>query len=200
MREIVPNIWTWSIFNEEKKLNFNGWYIRGRDEAVVIDPPTPKDSILKEIHQKGRPLAVLLTNKHHTRAAEVFRRTFDSPVWVNANDLKLMEIPVDRPFSSGDPLPCGLKAVTLKNQKTPGETAFLFGNVLIVGDALIGKPTGSLCMLPAEKFKDVSKAKEGLRILLKEKFDTVLVGDGESILTNGHKVLAAFLTPDSLQA
>ncbi|HEX9154857.1 MAG TPA: hypothetical protein VF819_04790, partial [Nitrospira sp.] len=55
--------------------------------------------------------------------------------------------------------------------------------ILIVGDALIGKPAGALSMLPTEKYADAAKAKEGLRRLLKYNFDAILVGDGTSILT-----------------
>jgi hypothetical protein len=40
-------------------------------------------------------------------------------------------------------------------------------------------------VLPAEKYADVTKAKEGLRRLLKYEFDSLLVGDGTSILTGG---------------
>ena len=76
MKEIVPGIWSWSVFNPEKKLNFNGWYVVTEREAVVVDPPTPSSSVLEFIVKTKRPVAVLLTNKHPTRAGEVFRRTF----------------------------------------------------------------------------------------------------------------------------
>jgi len=65
--------------------------------------------------------------------------------------------------------------------------------VLIVGDALIGKPAGSVSLLPAEKYADLAKAKEGLRRLLKYEFDSLLVGDGASILTGGKSVVERLL-------
>jgi hypothetical protein len=49
---------------------------------------------------------------------------------------------------------------------------------------LVGAPAGSLRLLPAEKYQDVPKAKEGLRRLLKYGFDAILVGDGTSIMTD----------------
>lgn len=55
--------------------------------------------------------------------------------------------------------------------------------VLIVGDAQIGKPPGSLTMLLLEKYADAAKAREGLRRLLQYHFDAILVGDGTVILT-----------------
>jgi hypothetical protein len=65
---------------------------------------------------------------------------------------------------------------------------------LIVGDAMIGKPAGSLSLLPSDKYADVGRAKEGLRRLLKYEFDSLLVGDGTSILTGGKSAVARLLS------
>ncbi len=197
MKKIVPGISTWSIFNTEKQLNFNGWYIEHQGEAVVIDPPTPGQAVLDEIEKRGRPKAILLTNKHHTRASEVFRRQFGCHIWIHEAEKKLMEIPIDRTFKHTDLFPCGLKAITLKNHKTEGETAFLFNGevpALIVGDAVIGRPAGNLSMLPKEKFRDANQAKEALKILLEFKFEALLLGDGESFPSRGYEMLQQFLS------
>jgi hypothetical protein len=69
--------------------------------------------------------------------------------------------------------------------------------VLIVGDALIGKPSGSVSLLPAEKYADVGKAQEGLRRLLKYNFDSLLVSDGASILANAKQSVEQLLQPSS---
>ena len=69
--------------------------------------------------------------------------------------------------------------------------------VLIVGDALIGKPAGSVSFLPAEKYTDVAKAHEGLRRLLQYNFDSLLVGDGASILTGAKQAVERVLQPSS---
>jgi hypothetical protein len=61
--------------------------------------------------------------------------------------------------------------------------------VLIVGDALIGKPAGAVSMLVAEKYADIGKARDGLRRLLKYNFETLLVGDGTSIMTGAKAVV-----------
>jgi glyoxylase-like metal-dependent hydrolase (beta-lactamase superfamily II) len=74
----------------------------------------------------------------------------------------------------------------LKDQKSPGESALFIQQgkgILIVGDALVGTPSGGLRLLASEKYADSGKAKEGLRRLLKYNFDAILVGDGVSIMT-----------------
>ncbi|MCP9447501.1 MAG: hypothetical protein NNA22_08025 [Nitrospira sp.] len=70
---------------------------------------------------------------------------------------------------------------------------FLIAGVLIVEDALIGKPAGGVGMLPADKYADAVKAKEGLRRLLQYEFDSLLVGDGASILTGAKPIVRRFL-------
>ena len=76
------------------------------------------------------------------------------------------------------------------------DLAFLIrrSNAVIIGDAIIGKPPGQLSLLPAEKFSDAEKAREGIRIILKYSFDAVLVGDGDPIPRGGRKAVEEFLT------
>ena len=40
MKEVLPGIHVWSWFSEEKRIDFNGTYVRGEGESVVIDPPS----------------------------------------------------------------------------------------------------------------------------------------------------------------
>jgi glyoxylase-like metal-dependent hydrolase (beta-lactamase superfamily II) len=90
-----------------------------------------------------------------------------------------MELKPTKTFNDGELLPGGIWVIHLQDQKSPGESALFLQQgkgVLIVGDALIGKPPGGLSLLPAEKYADAAKAKAGLRRLLKYQFDAVLMG------------------------
>ena len=51
----------------------------------------------------------------------------------------------------------------------------------------------AVSMLPDGKYADPAKAREGLRRLLKYNFDSLLVGDGTSILTGAKAVVAQAL-------
>ena len=64
---------------------------------------------------------------------------------------------------------------------------------MLVGDALIGKVPGQINMLPSDKFKDPVKAKAGLQKLMSYEFETLLVGDGVSILKGAKEAVAKFL-------
>ena len=54
--------------------------------------------------------------------------------------------------------------------------------ILIVGDAIIGHTEGAVRLLPAEKYGDIGQARDGLRRVLKYNFDSLIVGDGTSIV------------------
>lgn len=199
--EIVPDIFTWSEYSEEKQLNFNGYYIARLGESLLIDPPELDEAGLVELKalilkNSDCPLrAIYLTNVHHDRMSLPLKEEFSIPICIHEKDKDSLEFSPDKTFADGDSGPCGLKIIHFRHQKSPGESAFLLSGIktLIVGDALIGKIPGKVNLLPAEKYTDIQRAKEGLRILLEYEFDTLLVGDGHSILNNAKKVVKEYL-------
>lgn len=199
--EIVPGVFTWSQFSDEKQLNFNGCCIARKGESVLIDPPALDEAGTRELEvltskNNGCPLkAILLTNAHHDRMSRELAEKFSVPVHIHEKDADLLEFSPDRTFVDGGVELCGLRVVHLSHQKSPGESAFLLPDIktLIVGDALIGKIPGKVNLLPPEKYKDVRLAKEGLGVLLDQEFETLLVGDGECILKGAKKAVADFL-------
>ena len=200
LKELNPNLFCWSEFSEEKQLNFNGYYLVHVGESVLIDPPDLSDNNMNELKQRvaehaDSPLkAILLTNVHHDRASLKFKKTFDIPICIHENDKDLLELTPDHTFKADETLFCGLKVIHLKDQKSPGESAFLLADrkQLFVGDALIGKTPGKLNLLPPDKYKDVQKAKEALKILQSVEFDDLLLGDGEAVQGNAKKLLDSF--------
>ena len=68
--------------------------------------------------------------------------------------------------------------------KSPGEVAFLWParKVLIVGDAVIGNPPGQLSMLRESVMDDPARLRRSVQQLLALDFDTILVGDGVSVI------------------
>ena len=202
IKETLPGIFSWSEYNEEKKLDFNGLLIIGKGESVIIDPPAlakDDEAELKNIidsHSSCPLKGVLLTNVHHERASSLLKDKFSVPVWVNNLDKEALETSNDKTFIGGDTLFCGIQAIQLEHQKSPGETAFYLKDqqIMILGDALIGKVPGEVSMLPPDKYKDPAKAKICLNQLLEYDFETLLVGDGTSILKGAKEAVKTFLT------
>jgi len=186
MKQLLPGIWQWSWFSQEKQLDFNGLFLTVGEHRVLVDPPPMTQDDLNQAKQGGQVDYVLLTNRDHEREAATYQQEFSCQVMVPEADASQMTIKADKIYKDGELLAGGIWVIHLKDQKSPGESALFIQQgkgVLIVGDALIGKPPGSLAMLSAEKYADAGKAREGLRRLLKYNFDTILVGDGTSILT-----------------
>ena len=200
LKELNPHLFCWSEFSEEKQLNFNGYYLVHGGESVLIDPPDLSDDGMDELKQQvadypSSPLkAILLTNVHHDRASLKFKETFNVPVCIHENDKDLLEFTADHTFKDDENLFCGLKVIHLKDQKSPGESAFLLADrkQLFVGDALIGKTPGKLNLLPPDKYKDIQKAKEALKILQSLEFDDLLLGDGEPMQGIAKNLLDSF--------
>ncbi|MFN3681368.1 MAG: hypothetical protein ACK4VP_04905 [Nitrospira sp.] len=196
MKHLFPGIWQWSWFSQEKQLDFNGLYLELEGQAVVVDPPPLTEEARAVIGRRGTVDALLITNRDHVREADAFRREFGARLFVPAHDAAAIEVTPDATYKDGERVPGGLFVVGLSDQKSPGESAFLLmrgRGVLIVGDALIGKPPGGVSMLPADKYADTNKAKEGLRRLLQYECDSLLVGDGVSILTGAQEIVQRFL-------
>jgi glyoxylase-like metal-dependent hydrolase (beta-lactamase superfamily II) len=202
LKKIFSNLYQWSEFSAEKKLNFNGYYLIFNGESVVIDPPVLVDKDLEKLknlikENSDSPFkSILLTNIHHERKSEVLKEIFRVPVCIHENDAKELSFKADYTFINGDKLFCGLKVVHLKNQKSPGESAFYLEDQkkMFIGDALIGGISGKLNMLPSEKFVNINEAKKSLHTLKNFDFDSLLLGDGESILNEGRKILDDFLS------
>ena len=195
MKEILPGVFTWAWLSPEKKIDFNGWYLATPDEPILIDPPHCPEAALDEIEQRGAPKAILLTNKDHIRQAEAYAGRFRAPILIHQADAPLLAGRIGGVFKHGDDLPGGAHAIRIPDSKSPGETAFLIrrANAVILGDALIGRPEGQLNLLPAERLADVTRAREGIRVLLKYSFDGVLVGDGAPIPRGGRRAIEDFL-------
>jgi len=193
--EIVPGIFTWSHVSQEKQIEFNGWCVPSKEGTIIIDPPPCPERTLDEIDQFGDVNSIILTNKDHVRHAEEFAARFRAPILIHQADAPLVSIRIGGLFKQGDELPGGLEPWRMTDAKSPGECALLLrsSGALFLGDALIGKPAGQLNLLPAAKYADVAKAKEGVRFLLRLPFDAVLVGDGTPIVKGGRKAVEEFL-------
>ena len=200
MKNILPGIWQWSWFSEEKKLDFNGLFLTVGEHKILIDPPPMTGDASSLILRNGPVDYIIVTNRDHAREAVKYQGEFHCQLHVPEADAAQMDLKPTKTFKDGELLTGGIWAIQLTGQKTPGESALFIQQgkgVLIVGDALIGKPSGSVSLLPAEKYADAGKARKGLRRLLKYNFDSLLVGDGASILTGAKQAVERLLQPSS---
>lgn len=191
MKQLLPGVWTWSVFDEPRQVDFNGYYVDTGTARALIDPVPWTPEVEEAIERLGRPTDVIITNKDHRRAAASARERFGAAIVVHELDRPLLDIAADRAVSEGDVVAGALRVVHLPDQKSPGEMALLWAarRVLLLGDALWGKPAGRLTMLPPAKYRDPAAARAGLLRLGALDVDAVLVGDGAPILSAAGEVL-----------
>ena len=198
MNEILKDVYIWSVFSEEKKLNFNGYFIPTQHPLfgnVVIDPPPVSDLDLAQMETLGSVQQILITNRNHIRWSRKLRGKFNAEIRMNSADVQSEDMISDHNFGDGDMLAGFLKAIVIPDNKSPGETALYWEErkILFVGDALIGKPLGEVSLLPPEKYAEIEKARAGIKVLDDLNFDSLLLGDGDPISTRGKKAIERFL-------
>jgi len=201
LKQLSSNVYQWSEFSNEKKINFNGYYVSCLGEAVIVDPPFLSDDGISELKNiiKEKPnsslKAIILTNVNHDRMCLKFKEIFNVPVYIHEEDASALDFEVDHTFCGDDVEFFGFEVIHLSNQKSPGECAFYLKDEkkMFIGDALIGRVPGELNLLPPEMFSDINLAVKSLKVLSGYDFDDLLLGDGESIIGNGKNVLEKFI-------
>jgi len=107
MNEILKDVYIWSVFSEEKKLNFNGYFIHTQHPLfgnVVIDPPSVSDLDLVQMETLGFVQQILITNRNHIRWSRELRRKFDAEIRMNSADEQSDDLISDHNFVDGNSL------------------------------------------------------------------------------------------------
>ena len=184
MREIATDIFTWSWFSEPHQYYFNGHLIRDAGGGICIDPVEPAEDSLEAITIEG-VARIILTNRNHSRAANRVRDRTGARTAIHGSDAEHARnegTELDDTLEVGERI--GPLEVIDATGKSPGEVALFWRDrgILIVGDAVIGNPSGRCGLLPDRVKDDPAGLRANVRKFLDLDFDTLLVGDGDSIL------------------
>ena len=203
MREIVDAILTWSRFSEPHGYDFNGHLVRDPGGNICIDPVEPSEADFEAIVREGVS-RIVLTNRNHSRAANQIRARTGAQTAIHAGDAvyaRAQDADIDDTLTVGDRI--GPLEVIGAAGKSPGEVALYWRErgILIVGDAIIGNPPGRCGLLPERVIDDPARLQSSLRAFLDIDFNTLLVGDGESILKDAKDRLKDLTEtfPDSIR-
>jgi glyoxylase-like metal-dependent hydrolase (beta-lactamase superfamily II) len=191
METILGDVFTWSWFSEPHGYNFNSLLIPHSDGNICIDPVEPTDEVLNELARIGVS-RILLTNRNHLRAANKVRERTQARCYIHPADAeyaKKQGALLDGELHEGEKI--GPLEVIGASGKSPGEVAFLWPDrkTLIVGDAVIGNPPGRLTLLRERVMDDPQRLRRSVQQLLVLDFDTILVGDGTSVLRDAKQRL-----------
>lgn len=193
MHEILPGIFTWTWYSEPHGYDFNGHLVRVPEGNLCIDPVPPGDACLDEIARLG-VAKILVTNRNHSRAANAVRARTGAQTLIHPDDAahaRAQGAVIDGDLRAGEMM--GPFEVLGVPGKSPGEVALYWPDrkLLIVGDAVIGNPPGQCGLLREKVMDDPDQLRRGVRKLADLDFDTLLVGDGTSILGGAKSRLVA---------
>lgn len=184
METILGDVLTWSWFSEPHGYNFNSILLRDPRGNICVDPVEPNDQVLGELVRLGVS-RILITNRNHVRAANKIRERTGARAYIHPDDAayaKGQGAVLDGELREGEKI--GTLEVIGVSGKSPGEVALLWPdrNALIVGDAVIGNPPGQLNLLRERVMDDPARLRRSVAQLLALDFDTILVGDGVSVI------------------
>jgi uncharacterized cupin superfamily protein len=194
-RTVVEGVRLWSVWQPDRNLFFNSFFVQSREGGNLAVDPLPLDAEgVAEITAAGGLAFVVVTNRDHERDARALASTFGAKLAASALDAPLLSGPVDRVLADGEEL-LDAVVVPLEGLKTAGEFALhLRGReAVIVGDALWGDPAGSLRLMPDAKLADPPKAALSLRRIAALRPKHLLVGDGACIFGDATRALWACL-------
>ena len=195
MREILPDVWTWSWLSPPHGYHFNGYLLCLAGGNLCIDPAEAAPEDVTEIARLG-VARILLTNRNHVRDANRIRSRTGARTAIHAADAGYavgQGAEIDEHLAVGEVV--GPLRVVGVAGKSPGEVAFHWParRLLVVGDAVIGHPAGELSLLRERVLEDPARLRSSVGALLDLDFDALLVGDGAPILTGAKARLAALV-------
>ena len=195
VREVVRNLYGWASFHAQWKTDFNSYALKTTEGVVFIDPLKPAPAVLKELEALGEPIGIFLTNDHHDRDADWFRKQYEIQIYAHEKAKADCDTKIDVLILDGERLPGGVRAIYLPGSSA-SETAFyskLSGGIVLVGDILLNPSGKGLSLLPEPYIEDRKQALQSLPKLLELNFKTVTFAHGDPIVANAKKQIANFL-------
>ncbi len=209
LAEIRPHLWRWTAPHPDwtpEEGGPGGWdqevasfALVEADALVLFDPLVPADdeerfwrNLDADVEHHGPPHILLTVNWHARSAQAILDRYAAAQVWsTEVGEAEARKrVTVTRTFSTGATLPGGVEA---RGAYEPEEAVFWIPShrALVVGDALLGTPTGGL-RVPDNWFPErltPQAARDALRPLLSLPVELVLPTHGRPILENGQAAL-----------
>lgn len=187
-QQVTDTLFVWHDYNSDCKTDCSSTAVRTPEGFVLIDPIRLEEQALERMVGTGRVAAVLLTNGNHLRGAPYEKERLDVPVL--APEGARTDVAADRWVQDGEILFQSLKAVALPGAG-PGETAYLTGKTLIIGDAIVH--LDGLAILPDKYCENPRLLKESLKVLHSLDFESACFAHGLPILEGAKAKLVAVL-------
>lgn len=185
------DLFGWSVFNEERNLDFHSVLWVREAGNILIDPLPMSEHDHYHLQSLGGVKIIVITNSDHVRDAERLASQTGAFVCGPASEEASFPMACQRWIYDNEEIVAGLVAYQVNGSKTPGELVLVLeGSTLITGDLIRCHIGGELCLLPAAKLVNRERAVESVkRIADLGGIKTVLSGDGWPIFNHGAEAL-----------
>lgn len=186
-----PELYSWSVFDEARNVDFHGLCIHLPEGNVLVDPLPMSPHDRAHLESLGKVAVIVVTNSDHTRAAAQLAAETGATVCGPAAEQNGFPIEVNRWLHQGEFVVPGLQVHTLDGSKTPGELALVWQETtLITGDLIRAHRADGLMMLPDAKLAGRAEAVNSVvRLAQLPGIEAVLVGDGWQVFRGGGSLL-----------
>jgi hypothetical protein len=191
-----PDLFTWSAYQPQHRLDFNGFLWTRPDGNVLVDPLPVGAGDAEHLAELGGVAAIVLTNSAHVRGARELAAAGGARVLGPRGEREGFPMRCDGWLADGDEPFAGLVVRELQGSKTPGELALVLdGATALFGDLVRGHAADALVLLPDAKLRDARQAVESVRRVraLHPAIAHVLVGDGWCAFRRGGELLDELL-------
>ena len=195
LQKLSPSLFGWASFHNQWKVDFNSYAFKTPEGVVFIDPTMPAPAVLKKLEALGAPLAIVLTNAHHDRDADAFRKQHEIQIYAHEKAQSDCDTKIDVLVVNGEKLPGGLKTIFLPGVTTSEMALFGkdSGGALLLGDALLNPPGKGLQLLGDDYIEDKKQARQSLQKLLEFNFKIATFAHGDPIVKDAKKIISDFL-------
>lgn len=177
----IANTYACSQARPDAPLLDNSFLLLTDAGSVLVDPLPFDDATHRQIDEiGGLARIVVLTAERRTAARELASRR---------------GIPVIESAEHRETIAPGLTAIRLRHQRRPDEFAINLRDrrTVVTGDALLGTPAGALSLAVDFESADGRRDALGLRAVLRENPERLLVSRGESIYAGAYDALYRLL-------
>ena len=195
LREIVRNLYGWSSFHVQWKVDFDSYALKTAEGVVFIDPMKPAAAVVKQLEALGEPVGIFLTSANHDRDADWFRKRYEIQVYAHEKAASDCDTKIDVLVLDGEKLPGNLHVLHL-----PGATAGCValhtgqaGGIVFIGDSLLNITGRGLSLLPAQYVEDRKQMLRSLHRLLELDFGIATFAHGKPLIGDAKKQITVFL-------
>ncbi len=191
---ITRRLFFWQAYDPSVKTDLSCCAVIAPEGLVFVDPIALADDALDELAALAPPVAIVLTNGNHARAAVLFRTRFSVPIFTHAEAAPELGLAVDRFLAEGDIVAGGLAVIEL-----PGAGAGEIGLFspadasLHLGDALIHVEPRGLTLLPEKYCRAPRTLTASLQKLLPLPCDILTFAHGTPLVADACQSVARLL-------